>query len=281
MFSKLLKHEWKASAGMLGVLSLAALGLGVLGTVLLRIMVSHGDQMDQSTPGYAMAMMGMSSLLGFIFLALVIYAVASQYILLYRFYKNKFTDEGYLTFTLPVNSHQLFLTSWLNMLAWMLISAVVVFASFAMALIIGTATTGLINQDVMKGFEVGFKAFIDVFALLYGNQEGTLVTLGIILILVQWITGPIILMTAVTMGAVIAKKHKILAAFGVYYAISAVLGVVSSMFSVFGVFLDVFMSGGEPSLLGTTVVQILTYVAVAVVGYFWSTYLMKNKLNLP
>ena len=120
MFAKLLKYEWKATSKLLGVLSLAALGVGVVGTSVLKILVvSFADGIGDGLEGFIPVILIPAMIM--IVFALIAYAFGSVIILMYRFYKNKFTDEGYLTFTLPVNSHQIFLSSLLNMLIWLMI----------------------------------------------------------------------------------------------------------------------------------------------------------------
>ena len=151
MFAKLLKHEWKSTAGLLGILSLAALGLSVLGTVILRILNNYGDQMSGN--GYPLVPVALGTMLFFLAVALIAYAVGSRILLLARFYRNKFTDEGYLTFTLPVNCHQIFLSALLNMVAWSLITGAVTAAVVGIVALFGTATEELVNTEVWSGLQ--------------------------------------------------------------------------------------------------------------------------------
>ena len=58
MFSKLLKHEWKANAGLLGILSACALGAGLLGTLVMRGILYMNERMEQED----MAAFGVSGL---------------------------------------------------------------------------------------------------------------------------------------------------------------------------------------------------------------------------
>jgi hypothetical protein len=95
MFSRLLKHEWRASAPLLGLLSLAAGGIGILATVVLRILVNYAGDLFWKIEGFGtVIVVALGMFLFFSAVALCVYAVAVQFILLYRFYKNKYTDEG-------------------------------------------------------------------------------------------------------------------------------------------------------------------------------------------
>lgn len=276
MFSKLLKYEWKASAGLLSVLSLAVLGVGLLMTVLLRVITIWEDQIPAELWGPIWVLIGGS------ILAIIAYVIGSQLILLIRFYKNKFTDEGYLTFTLPVTSHQILLSSLVNLLIWSVITTLVAVGTILLAVTIGTGKDEIFNQSV---WNILGSLFVDIWSV--EELEGYSV-LNLINTVVSAVSGVVIMVTSITLGAVVAKKHKVLAAFGFYYAINMVISIVSSMASIF------FLITGVSSLLneyegekllsvmnGAVILQIALHLAVLVAGYFVSNWLIKKKLNLP
>ena len=49
MFAKLLKHEWKANGGLLSILSAGALGAGLLGALVLRLLIYLQKQNAMTT----------------------------------------------------------------------------------------------------------------------------------------------------------------------------------------------------------------------------------------
>ena len=264
MFAKLLKHEWKSSSRILGILSLAALGVGILGAVLLRIITTMELRPDASDA----LMMVLSIALFFLFLTLIAYVAATEIILLYRFYKSKFTDEGYLTFTLPVSSHQIFLSSFLNIAAWMLISLLVTIFSICLIILAG-----------IDWSQVGSSVTSDIeyfYSDIYSVESAAEILLNILSRVVSFFSGIVTPMACLTAGAVIAKKHKILMAFGLGYGVSMVSGMVSGVLSALSM-----LSVQEYSLTFTYLVEIGTQLILAVGGYFLSTYLMSKKLNLP
>ena len=174
MFSRLLKHEWRANAGLLGMLSLAAGGIGILATVVLRFLVNFPEDLAMELENWTVIVtVALGMFLFFSVVALSVYAIAVQFILLYRFYKNKFTDEGYLTFTLPVKTTHIFWSSFLNMLIWLAISVLVVFGVVFLAVLFGTAEQGLINTDVFDaiGELLEFFRHINLEMLLRENYS--------------------------------------------------------------------------------------------------------------
>ena len=100
MFAKLLKHEWKATAGPLGLLTLGAAGIAVFGALVLRTLL-HLIESDALIGAANLLLIPMGLLVVFSFLAIGLYALGVSLLLLVRFYKSRFSDQGYLTFTLP------------------------------------------------------------------------------------------------------------------------------------------------------------------------------------
>ena len=282
MFSKLLKHEFKANFGLLGILSLCALGVGLLGGGILNAAIYISENLSDNDVG----LVGVTSLysaLMFVILALVIYAVAVQFINLYRFYKSRFTDEGYLTFTLPVNAHQIFLSALLHMLAWMVISSLVVLLAVALILLIGVVP----HLDLLGGDFSDMEGIFGQMGDILQTEQGY--DAYQVLTVVQTVFAPIysllLIMTSITLGCVLAKKHKILATVGMYYCISMLVGLLETILTLVPTVLmmaEMYETGRYFTYMNITAgISLSLQVGIAVGGYFLSTYLMKHKLNLP
>ena len=278
MFAKLLKHEWKATSGLLGVFSLAALIAGAVGAVALRFIVRYADSTLTSAIGgqggevETIAASGLAILLAFVMLGLLAYYFGTQIVLLFRFYKHKFTDEGYLTFTLPVKSHEILAASWLNMLIWTLISMAVV--AVALGLMVICAAGGLSFFD---------KEMVDSIVSFYSDiptEGGEYVALTLASGLLEWLVAPLIAMTCITIGAVGAKKHKILLAIAVYYGYSMAAGIISTVITAV-VTIASYKADGAFALNVPLICGILIQGLVAVVCWFLTNYLVSSKLNLP
>ena len=285
MFSRLLKHEWKANSGLLGLLSLAAAGIGVLATVVLRILVKTAGslwwELENGLGPVLVVALGM--FLFFSVVALSVYAIAVQVILLYRFYKNKYTDEGYLTFTLPVKPTQIFWSSFLNMLIWLVISVLVVFGVVFLAVLFGTAEDGLVNTDVFDAMKdlLEFFRVIDWQMLLQEQYSiPYLIVLGLTFLVTPFYA-LILPMACITAGAVLAKKHKILASFGVYYGVNFMVGIITSVVSVVPTLLIMNRGDTEALYLVSMAIQLVISLALTIGAYCFTIHTMKKKLNLP
>ncbi len=280
MFSKLLKHEWKANSGLLGILSLCALGAGLLGGFVLKgITYMEGQLKRQELAAFAVS--GLTSALIFICVALVAYAFAVQFMNLYRFYKNKFTDEGYLTFTLPVSAEQIFLSSFLNILAWTVISALVLVLAVGMIFLVGVFDE---MQEYFREMGQLIGSLSGIEDTLNGQPGYRLYTvLTVISILVAPVYSIVVLMTSITMGSVVAKKHKILATIGMFYCINFAVSTVESVLTVVPTILVATSFSENPFayINVAMTVPLLLQIGLGIGGYFLSTHLMKHKLNLP
>ena len=280
MFSKLLRHEWRASANLLSVLSLAAIGAGLLGGLLLRAVLHIRDIIkdeELATLGTA----GIVMVLAFLFLGLLAYVIAVEFITLFRFYKNKFTDEGYLTFTLPVKTNQIFWSSFIHILAWALISVLVFLVSCCLILMIGAGEyIGQSSAEIMEFF-----GFYQDTMIIYPGYEWYQ-ALTTVQTMLSPVIGIILTMTCITIGSVLVKRNKLLLAIGIEYGVSMVLSVISSILSLVPSIL--LLSSTENyeqniySYMNITVcINIGVQLLAAVLAYFLAIKLMKRKLNLP
>ena len=87
----------------------------------------------------------------------------------------------------------------------------------------------------------------------------------------------VVLMLSVTIGSILAKKHKILTAVGVYYGIHVALSMVTSFTMAIGVFSGADWKIWMLRYLGG---MALLMAAVSIAGYFLMYWLVDRKLNL-
>lgn len=275
MFAKLLKHEFRATGKMLLLLSALALGMGAVGAGVLRFLI-YGYGQTQAPEGVMVLLLisGTFLMVG-ICLSLFAYLIGVEIYLLVRFYRSRFTDEGYLTFTLPASSHQIFASSYVHFILSNLWAALVFCLSLLILVAFGTATEGLVNWAALKEMGNGFG---ELFRLMWTMWSGT-EWLYVIYMVLSLFSGPMMMMCAITVGAVVAKKHKILAAVGVYYGAGMAIGAIQGVFSGAALLVELTYSGNFELML--VLPELILQAVMLVGGYFLSTYLMKHKLNLP
>lgn len=283
MFAKLLKHEWRATRGVIGLLCviilISGLTIGCVSHFMVRTELRQGA--DVVPDGFGVAVMteesGISDttlvicvlLMTAGIIAVAVCVAGSCFFVVYRFYKRCFTDEGYLTFTLPVSNHQILLSSILNCILNELLTVLAAVGAvvIAVAVFLPAVSQQIIWADVWVSWADAWQQLresfwknADVFALMgFSSIVGAFSDL-------------ILLMLSVTIGALIARKHKILAAVGVYYGIGMVRSFVMSM-----LMLNATTTGDVNRLLASPGIMGLL---LSVCGYFGMHWLISKKLNL-
>ncbi|MEE1186435.1 MAG: hypothetical protein UHN02_03545 [Acutalibacteraceae bacterium] len=136
-----------------------------------------------------------------------------------RFYKNLFTLEGYLSFTLPVTASQ-------HIFVKVLVATVFSVVSLAAILLSASiATFGEVLVEVFKAINYLAKEF---FAFC-GALNGTFYIIeAVVFLLVATISGFMLFYACIAIGQ-LAKKNRVLSAFGTYFAyyfICQILGTI-------------------------------------------------------
>ena len=257
MFTKLLKYEFRTVKKALLPITVAALLSAVLGYVMMLLV----SQQFVTQDNVIFVFLSMILLFGIIIL-FVVYSAGSSFYLFYRFYKGKFTDEGYLTFTLPATTHQILLASIVNIVIWNLITLLVVILCFFLTF--APLISDLVDFPFQVFFEISYAG--NIFA-------------SILQILGSFSYGIILPMLSITIGSLIAKKHKILAAFGIGYLISMLVSFITSFLSITEL-AAVDSIYGEISMDSTMIITGILMLAISFGGYFIIHYLVKNKLNI-
>ena len=257
MLGKLIKHEFRATGRIL---------LPVYLVMLLTAALVRGFQvLTEQTAGEfmrALAVFG-GSILAFV-------------LMIYRFYKNLMTDEGYLMFTLPVTTGQLI---WSKMI----VSAVWLLATAAM--------------DVLSMFISVFDsaAWRDIFQLPgllwqqlreYAGNLGLIPAELVVLVLLAALVCFLKFYAAIALGHSFTNRKMLLsvaffAAFSVAEQIAASAGLIG--FASVGIprswlhgAMDYYAASAQ-LVLGGAILAVVLYGAV----YYAVTYLsLKKRLNL-
>lgn len=266
MFGKLLKAEWRSSRRTVGILCavilIAGLLVGLMGAWMMRLSVSNTTAPDFLQIIFVLLMMAAV-------VAVPMACVASVFYALYRFYRSRFTEEGYLTYTLPVNNHQLMLSSILASVLEILL--VLLAAALAVALCGGLTLSALPWEEVSEDFFATVSRYAGAMGqALLENLPEILRVLGMMFLMA--LSQLIMLMLAVTIGSIAAKKHPVLMAFVVYYGID-ILRLIVGILVING---SGRITGGLAMDGTLDVISVITILG----GYFAMYYLTSRKLNL-
>ena len=148
MLRKLLKHEFRATARIMGPLYGIMLVLSVCANFSARVLLNGNG----STGSHILAMLGSLLMVAFV-IGMIALVVMSIVLMVNRFRTNLMGDEGYVMFTLPVSSHQL---------VW---SKIIVSTVWFIATFVVECLAGLISF-----FDISF--FRDVFSSEFFHRMG-------------------------------------------------------------------------------------------------------------
>lgn len=261
MFVKMFKYDFKATWGLLGLLSVIALGVGAMGSVVVRLL-------EQGYSGFLQTMLIVAMIT--VVFYLVGYCLAAMLLLLGRFYKSRFTDEGYMTFTLPVTNHQVLLSSFLNCTLGLILCMFITVVSFGILAFFG-------SSELDGSRWVFVKTCFDYLPRFIREIGGGRILLFLLMLLAGFLSEILTIMLAITLGSIIAKKHRLLVGVMAYYGIHMLITIGSATIMASIVFDNVMNRAGFNAFVGW---MIAGYGAVSLICYFVMYWLTSRKLNL-
>ncbi len=192
-----------------------------------------------------------------------------------RYYRNLFTSEGYLTFTLPVTPNQLLWTKLLTATLVEIISLLVVGA----ALCIATAGD-VLNEIVKAGVYL-----CNLPPQEWKNQYWLFILEMLLLVLGTILYQVLLFYTCITVGQMF-HKNRVLAAVGVYFGYYIVTQIIGTVITVFAAFLPweeisiFFLKHAIPCVHGIAFAGILLNAIIAAAFFLISHTIIRRKLNL-
>lgn len=268
MLKKLFVHEWKDSWKLVTLFNVIVLVFTIIGMVAL----SNGNWVNAMEKNAWYASIYVSYFLLYYF-AILALGVATTFYFLIRFYKNLYTDQGYLMHTLPVTSNQLILSKAFVMYIWQVISGCVMLISILLlvnSLVLGMENTNIFKELMKIDFSDLNLSFLNV--------------LDIIVVLLIMIGGQIFSIMfgylAISLGQ-LSKNHKLISSIGIYMGMQIVLQMVFSFFQI-GFNLTIVNVDNPSEGLVFAILCLIAIVVFAVDAgmYAGSNYIMRNKLNL-
>ena len=269
MLGKLIKYDLKSLNRFLILIH----ALLLLSAFLIRFFLT--GRIISGAP-QANLFLALSMTLGFMIIMAVTFATAI--IICVRFYKNLFSDEGYLTHTLPVTRGQHLLSKTIAGSIWSCIDTLLLLAS----LYIVAATPYTLHVLRQNGDTI-----IQEFGCADINMSpGTFIFIFIAFCCFGAISNVITYYACITIGQLI-PGHKILGSIAVYFALTTVISMISLMvLAIFGLFgstasiinADSFVPAKY--FLDTLKLSAILALVIDVVLYIITYYIMKKKVNM-
>lgn len=277
MLKKVMKYEGCALWRVTSPLFLIMAGVSVL-AFLLALFISSTVA---SRPEMMLAQVTVSLFYVFLIASLFLVGAIFAVLVLSRFFTTCFSDEGYLTFMLPVPLHRLLLGKAVTAYLFFFVYLV----ALCGGLFIGAGLPYLLGSP--DDFAHELVSVFEIFPMLFGLGGGGVSTLQWILtavrILVQ--AGSILLLayTSIVIGSTVMKKHKLFGSviFGfVTYTVVEILNSLISFLFLERILREDFVQLSETYFTFSNVMYILLFAALGVAGYFISYRLLDRHLNL-
>lgn len=272
MVKKLFKHEIKAYLRIMIPVYICLLAVALLGRV---IQFFEADTIIYS-------FVNGSSIFVYVVAILVCFGFSSVFSIV-RFYKNLFTGEGYLTFTLPVTPTQ---HLWVKLLTSLLFG----FFSFIVTMVsIMVITAGDVLGEIAKATAYLLGKVVERLTL-EGWFHGLAYFLeGIILLFLTSCSGILLYYACIAIGQ-LSKKNRVLCAVGVYFGyyfitqiIGTVLGVAFTYMATTPVMdrIAEFISAHPIAFIHIILCAAIIFAAAISFVFFYITRrIMTKKLNL-
>lgn len=273
MLGKLYKHEFRATARIQLPLMLATIAV----TLVLTILVLLNKAIPEGTILYTLTNILTGFMSAFYVLGLVAYILAAHLLGVQRYYKNLFTDEGYLTLTLPVKNGYHQTVKLTVAVFWSLVSILISALCFAAFLLIGiesaVSPAELIHRITglqLSGEAIGFAVVLALSVLIMEIFFFTLAYFSI------------------AAGQTFSKKHKVAAAFVTYIIVQSILQIAALILMGTGaVILDdvltrLFANIHSPMASFSAFLLVWDALSLVISGAFFgvTNYLTHHRLNL-
>lgn len=272
MLRKLIKYDLKALNRFLIIIHCFLMVFAVLTRFFLTERITD---LEGKTNGILLA------LTIILYVILIIGVTFGTYIVIgIHFYQNLFSNEGYLSRTLPVTCGQHLLSKTITGSVWGFIDTALVMA----AMYITIATPAVVNF-----YQENRAEFLDILGLNeYTGSFIILILFFVLSLIIDVLSNVLMLYASIALGQLFSG-HRILGAVVMYFVLTTLLSLFAfTIMLIFGIFNDAFASSlindvsPNPqdflfhSLAFGTVLSFILTVALYIVTYF----LMKRKINL-
>jgi len=276
MFIKGMKYEFRSIARIVLPMFIVFLCASMIMSVgfMLDGRVFHFTQAEENDVlpilfGLAEVLIGLG-----LFLLMAAINIAVYVMIIYRFYVSFFTDEGYLTFTLPLTIDCHLMIKIVSMFLWNILSAIVTL--IGILIIFGGVSIGY--TEAMKEFMPEMQYVFEMLWISLKTEFGGLqIFLWMASVVVAAVFQSILLYFSIALGCMIFRKNRLLGAIISVFCIDGIY----SMFTSFGS--SLLMTFGMMSQMSFMVVSIIAIVisVIGIIGLYCAMkYILERKLNL-
>lgn len=262
MLGKLIKHEFKAVSKILAILHVALLFITIMGVIAINFRSTNDNLQFISRITMVMYV-----------LILIAVGVAVMIFIVVRFYRNLFTDEGYLMNTLPVKSYELIFSKLIVGFVWCIINGICTCASIFVLWLSQSSLSSISNIWSDMSRELLVEAGLNINGFIPFILIGGIVSILYMLIMFY---------ASIAIGQAMGK-HKVLFSLGAYIVLYVLSQIISTIILIPFGFISILNSDSPD--LGSFIfpVMYLSYaanIALIILYFVITNYILNKKLNL-
>lgn len=274
MLKKLFKYDWKAFWKVPTAINLFLVVTTIIGIISLV------------SPFWTLEFAFMDTLLfmaiTFYYLTIFACSIGVSVYTAVRYYKNVYTDEGYLTNTLPVTARQIILSKLFVGAIWSFITTIVLTVSILTLVFVALSSYGDIN--VFEEISRGWADFTMVLETELGINMFSLIMLCIVYTVIGFFSSIIMMYSAIALGQLFTR-HKVAGAVIWYIAEYSIMQLGASLLLGVPMSFSIMSTGGDPSSIISTVGMlmwgsVILILVITVMLYFITEHILKKKLNI-
>lgn len=275
MLGKLIKHEWKSTYKAGCLMLFLTLLLTLFGW--LSFQTPLWQQLSNETYQYSFSpldILSIASLLMYFFMLMGISCGIVIYLGVH-FYQTMYTDQGYLTHTLPVGRHQLLCSKILVSGIWLLLTSIFILLSslvVACSLVSVVLPDGYTLASLWKEYSGDIMRFFSILGEEMGVDLGKFLAMGIVEVVIGSFLSVAILFGSITLGQLFSKV-RILMAIVCYVVVTVIINMITSL-------VQSILSLNSLDLGAAMDVGVIVEAVAAVLLYFVSYRIITRRLNM-
>lgn len=277
MLKKLLRYDLKSVFKYWWIAAVASLGLSVASGFCISVMNAEKD-----VPTLIAVIIVLTLL--FSIIGIVAFSIISYILIYVRFYKNFFTDEGYLTFTLPVKRSQLLNSKLIASVLTMLCTVTVIFADIIIMFAIGAGYS--FYNDLLKPISQAFAELMGQLSISDGLYLSSWIIMFLIFLMLSNVFSTLFMFACITFASVITKKAKVITAIGIYYVANGFISGFVQILYMFGIgavvdWVSALQENMQLPIVTIIILGIVLFVALMCwLLYTLEYFMLDRKLNL-
>ncbi len=271
MLGKMLKHEFIATGRSFLPMYLFMIILTPVFSLIIRL----GASESSFYPSFIGIFAGLS-MFGFVCMMIGIFIGSFIFIIL-RFYQTTATSEAYLTFTLPVTTHEVLISKLLTAIVWQICSGILAVCSILVMTFITGVWTPTEFLDLLFSYLTQFDrsgtAIIMKFCILF-----------FIMLFTGTITGTLQIFCSIMLGQLF-RDHRVIGSIAVYLGFYTFMQIISSFMLIIISRININSVNinsvdYSPDFGYIFILSSLANLIFAVAYYLISSFVMKKHLNV-